>query len=279
MRGSSSNTSWTTSSASISSPRTLMATPSAPSRYRPYSSPAEPGCPCAAESSTAAPAEPARRARPSAAGPATGARPRGGVLPAAARWAPAPILEEAEAGYDTTARDALVVEAALGEDRPDVLLDRARREDQLGGDRRVAPALRHEGKDLLLPGREGADGRRPGRGSGGDERIDDAGIDGGSTGGDELDGRDQLTALVDALFQEVGAALATVREELTAVGGIVLLREHDDAGPGMLLAEALGDANRLAIAGRRHAQVGDHHPGPVPLDGLPQLDAVAAHSE
>ena len=56
-----------------------------------------------------------------------------------------------------------------------------------------------------------------------DERLDDLRVDHRSAAGDLVDGADELAAVVDALLQQVGAALGAGLEQRERVGGIVVL--------------------------------------------------------
>ena len=101
----------------------------------------------------------------------------------------------------------VVLEAELLEDRADVLLDGPLREHQRLRDRGVAPALGHLGEDLALARRQLVERRGVPLAVGGEELLDEARVDRGPALGDDLDRREQLAPVVDALLQEVAAAL------------------------------------------------------------------------
>ena len=57
----------------------------------------------------------------------------------------------------------------------------------------------------------------------------------------------QLVAFGDAVLQEVRVPGGAVGEQRDRVLGIVVLREHDDAGAGMPFAELLRGVDPLAL--------------------------------
>ena len=116
-----------------------------------------------------------------------------------------------------------------------------------GGDRLDRPALRDLLQQVLLVGGQPADpGDRV------HERLDDLGIEHRAAGRDLAHGAGELVALGDPVLQEVRVAGGAVGEQRDRVFGIVVLRQHDDAGAGMALAELLRRVDALR-AGRRAA--------------------------
>ena len=90
------------------------------------------------------------------------------------------------------------------------------------------------------------------------EPVDDRRVERGAAGGHRADGLHQLVALGDAVLQQVGVAGRALAQQGDGVLGVVVLREHDDAGARVVaLAHLLGRLDALALEARRHADVGD----------------------
>ena len=70
----------------------------------------------------------------------------------------------------------------------------------------------------------------------GDERLDHLRVDDRSSIRDSPDRRDELADVVDALLEEVCAALRPCLEERKRVGGLQVLAEYDHADLRMLVA-------------------------------------------
>src|SRR3954453_11643642 len=109
--------------------------------------------------------------------------------------------EEDERRLDALADLLDVGEVELEEDRVDVLLDGALGEDELLGDRAVALALSDLCEHLALARRELRERRALRPRLRGDERLDDLRVHHRAAGGDGLDRRQQLRAVVDALLE------------------------------------------------------------------------------
>ena len=169
-------------------------------------------------------------------------------------------------GGDATAHDLVILEAELLEDRPDVLLDSPLREDERLGDRGVAPALGHLGEDLAFARRQLVERRAVALAIGGEQLLDDARVDRGAALGDDLDRGEELVPIVDALLEQVAAALGAVLEHGQRVGGAGVLAEDDDADLGVGLPQATRDPDPLFVAGGRHPDVGDDDVGWIGLD-------------
>ena len=89
------------------------------------------------------------------------------------------------------------------------------------------------------------------------ERLDDLRVDHRPAGRDLAHGAGELVALGDAVLEQVGVAGGAVGEERDRVLGVVELREHDDPGAGVALADLLRRVDALLLEVRRHADVGD----------------------
>ena len=87
----------------------------------------------------------------------------------------------------------------------------------------------------------------------GDERFDDLGVHHGAAGGDRLDRRHQLRAVVDALLEQIGAALDPGSSNAIASAGFGVVAQDDDADVGMLLAQQhrRADASSVLVGGIR----------------------------
>ena len=95
-----------------------------------------------------------------------------------------------------------------------------------------------------------------------DDRLDDRRVEHAATGGDLAHGADELIAVADAVLQQVRVARGAVGEQRDRVFGIVVLREDDNAGPGVAHAHELGRLDAFVLEVRRHPDVGHHDIGP-----------------
>src|SRR6185436_5633490 len=125
------------------------------------------------------------------------------VLPGSRSASPSPpsTLGRAKVGED--GQDAAVVgfgggDRELGEDRADVLLDRALAEDERLCDPRVRPPLRHQPEYVERP--RGEDAERP---TPGDELSHDLGVERGAALGDAAHGVEEVADVPDTLLQEI----------------------------------------------------------------------------
>ena len=114
---------------------------------------------------------------------------------------------------------------------------------------------------------------------GGDERLDDLRVQHRPAGRDRLDRRHQLGAIVDALLEQIGAALGAGLQQRQRVGGLGVVAEDDDADPGVGLAQQPGHADALVGARRRHPDVGHHHVGALGVDRGQQRGQVATRGD
>src|ERR1044071_9242031 len=118
------------------------------------------------------------------------------------------------------AADALrFAKLKLREDRVDVALDRALRDDDALRDGRVAPALRDEREDLLLAWRQRVEvGVRP-PSLGRQQQLDDAGVHNRVAGRALPQRASEIASPVDALLEPVGASVRALLEELRGIQG------------------------------------------------------------
>ncbi len=123
-------------------------------------------------------------------------------------------------------------------------------------DRLERAALGDPLQQLVLVGRELAVGAHRRH-----QRVDDRGIEHAAAGGDLADRPDELVAVADAVLQQVGVAGRAVGQQRDRVLGFVVLRQHDDADPGVLQADEPGRLDALVLEARRHPDVGDEHVG------------------
>ena len=111
-----------------------------------------------------------------------------------------------------------------------------------------------------------------------DQGVDDGRVEGVAPGGHGADRVDQLVALGDVVLQQVAVAGRALGQQRDGVLGIVVLREDDDAGPGMALAHLLGGVDPLPVEGRRHPDVGHQHLRCQRLGALDDLVVVGRHA-
>jgi hypothetical protein len=133
----------------------------------------------------------------------------------------------------------------LGEDRADVLLDRALAEDERLCDPRVRPPLRHQPEHLELP--RGEDAERP---TPGDELSHDLGVERGAALGDAAYGVEEVADVPDPLLQEIAHGAVTVGEKLGRVRLLHVLREHEHGKP-RLASPCLDRRSQTLVAERR----------------------------
>ena len=94
-----------------------------------------------------------------------------------------------------------------------------------------------------------------------DHRVDDLGVEHRAAGRHRPHGPGQLVALGDPVLQQVRVAGRPLLEQRDRVLGVVELRQHDHAGPGVTLADLVGGVDALALERGGHPDVGDHHLG------------------
>ncbi len=91
-----------------------------------------------------------------------------------------------------------------------------------------------------------------------------------------MDRPHELVEILDALLQEVGAALAASLEEREHVARDGVLAEDDDADIGARLPQPCGGPDALVRVLRGHADVGDDDVGPLGVHRVEQRDEVVA---
>ena len=144
-------------------------------------------------------------------------------------------------------------EVELGEDRGDVLLDRALGDHERRGDRGVGAALGHQPEHLAL-----ARGQRLERvlaAAAAEQQRDDLGVERRAAAGDAADGVGEGVDVGDAVLEQVAGALRRLRQQLERVGLLDVLREHEHADAGVLGADLVRRAQPLVgVRGRHRAR-------------------------
>ena len=113
------------------------------------------------------------------------------------------------------------------------------------------------------------------------------GVQHGAAGGDRLDRRHQLRAVVDALLEQIGAALRAGLQQGHRVRGFGVVAQDDDADVGMLLAQQHRRADALvgAVGGIRMSvtttsgrslSTASSSEGTLAVDRLQELGQVTA---
>ena len=124
-----------------------------------------------------------------------------------------------------------------------------------------------------------ASGERSTAQLGGDERLDDLGVQHRAAGRDRLDRRDELSAVVDALLQQIRAALRPGLQQRQRVGGLGVVAQHDHPDLGVRLAQQRRHADALVGARGRHPDVRHHDVGTLALDRRQQRGKVATRGD
>ncbi len=124
------------------------------------------------------------------------------------------------------------------------------------GDGLDGPAFGHEVQQRLL-----GFAQVPGVGDGVHHRLDDGGVEHRAAGGDGPHRPGQLVALGDVVLQEIGTPRRALVEQRDGVLGVVELRQDDDAGPGVALADLVRRLDALVLEAGGHPDVGDDHLG------------------
>ena len=153
--------------------------------------------------------------------------------------------------------------------------DLLRQEEGLG-DRRVVLPLGHLAQHVALTRRQLVQRRLLAASVLRDQRLDDLRIDHRAAFCHSADRGDELTDVLHALLQEVGASRAPVLQERERVGRVRVLAEHDDADLRVRLVQPLGGLDPLVGVAGRHADVGDHDVWPLHVDGGEERIEVTA---
>jgi hypothetical protein len=163
-------------------------------------------------------------------------------------------------------------ESELLEDVRDVLLDRARGDDERVGDRLVGAALGHQPEHLLLARAQHLERARAALAR--DQQPDDRRVERRSALGHPPHGLGEVVDVGDAVLEQVADALGALGQQLHGVLGLGVLREHDDADARVGLADAARGAHALVGVGRRHANVDDGDVGLDRGDVVHEIDGV-----
>ena len=121
--------------------------------------------------------------------------------------------------------------------------------------------------------------RPPSEVTGRTQGVDDGRVERVTPGRHGPDGIDQLVALGDMVLQEVAVPGRALGQERDGVLGVVVLREHDHAGPGMALAHLLGRIDPLTVERGRHPDVGHQDLGRQHRRTLDHLVVVGRHAD
>jgi len=157
-----------------------------------------------------------------------------------------------------------------------VLLDRALGQHEVGGDLRVALALRDLAQDLQLARRQLGQRRVARAGAARDHRLDDPRVHQRAAVRDRLDRRNQLMTVVHALLEQVRAAVGAVAQQHQPEARLGVLAQHHDPDLGMRRAQLVGDLDALVAVPRRHADVGHDDARVQPLDRGQQRRPILA---
>ena len=183
----------------------------------------------------------------------------------------------AEEGQDREHAAVVVVgrgQVELGEDVRDVLLDRARRDDEGAGDRGVGLALRHQPEHLVLA--RGERGERPVVAVAArlHELGDDLAVERGPAGRDPAQRVEEGGDVADALLEQIADPALAGGQQLARVDRLDVLGEDQDADVGVALARLDRRAHALVGERGREAHVDDREVGLVAADDAQQARAV-----
>ena len=142
-----------------------------------------------------------------------------------------------------------------------VLLDRAERHEQALRDRLVRTALGHQLENLALARRQLVE--RVVSALPPDQLAHDGGVEGRTAVRDPSDGRAELLEVGDAILQQIPDPLGARLEQRHRIAGLDVLREEEDADPGMRVADLLRRPQPLVGVRRRHPDVDDRDIGLV----------------
>jgi hypothetical protein len=92
-----------------------------------------------------------------------------------------------------------------------------------------------------------------------EERGHDLRVEHGAAGADLLDGLEQPVGVAEPLLEQVGDTGRAALEQLEGVLGVVVLRQHHDAGPGVVASHPPSQLDPLRGERRGHADVEHHH--------------------
>lgn len=162
------------------------------------------------------------------------------------------------------------LQVQLAEDRGDVLLDRALRKDEGGGDAGVGTAFGHRGQDLALARRQR---REPGA-LRAHQLADHLRVQRRSARGHALQRRHELRYVPHPVLQQVADPGGAAGQQSGGVGRLDVLREHQDPGAGMVRAQGYRRPQSFVGVRRGHPDVHDRRVGSVFRYGGQQRRAV-----
>jgi hypothetical protein len=110
-----------------------------------------------------------------------------------------------------------------------------------------------------------------------DELVDDPGVDERAARSHVMDRPAQLALVLEALLEQIGAAVRAGVEERHRVPGLGVLAEHDDSHVGMLLPELRCEADPLVRVRGRHPDVRQNDVRRGALDSGAELVEIARH--
>ena len=119
-------------------------------------------------------------------------------------------------------------------------------------DGRVRPALRHEGEDLALAGRQHGERVRAPRRA--EELRHHFGVQGRTSYGDALERLDEVADVRHAVLEQVADAGGVVGQQVGGVAGLDVLREQQDPEP--LVAGAEFERQAQSLVGEASAACG-----------------------
>src|SRR6476661_2935562 len=144
-----------------------------------------------------------------------------------------PLISQVEqCCLDAAAHILALAQAELEEDRVDVALDRALRDDKLVGDRRVTPALGDHREDLQLALGEFAQRRVVALGARCDELVDDDRVDERAALGHLADRAGECRRVAQPVLEQVRAARRSTLQQRHRIRRLDVLAEHDDPDGG-----------------------------------------------
>ena len=144
------------------------------------------------------------------------------------------------------------------------------------GDRGVVLALGHLAQHVAFARRQLVERGCLGARLGGNEALDDLGIDDRASRRHLPDRADELAEVVDALLEQVATSCGAALEQRERVARLGVLAEDDDPDLRMRLPEPSRCLDALVDAARGHADVGDDDVRSLRLDGGEQRVQVLA---
>src|SRR6266576_4549676 len=131
-------------------------------------------------------------------------------------------------GLDATTDVFGVSELELHEDAVDVPLDGPLRQEELRGDRRVAAALGDQCQDLELTRRQPVELCLLARPCRLEQRVNDGWIDVRAAGRHRPNDLGEKFSVRETLLEQIRPSIGPFLQERHRIGGVAVLREHDD---------------------------------------------------